>query len=467
LSLHLRIDSERHASDNPFFGKSFGFLEIVPEQLCFAIAEPEMVKENSANLTLIQRKGRLVELSERLDPAHTALIVIDVQNDFCHGDGVFGKLGFDMSWMDPAIEQTRRLLSEARKHRLLTVFVRGNEDGRYLSVPMAETYHRRGFVDGLACKDSWGADWYSDIRPSGASNEVNFIKYRFGAFEDTPLDLYLRSNGITTLITAGVITSGCVESTVRNAFWHGYAVVVPSDCVADASEERHRASLSKMAASFGDVVPAEQIIAIWRDGKHANMRHWEAEWKANQVLPSLREQVDPSHTALVLVDLQGNCGEADSSDASTAIERLLTAARRRHLMVVHVNTEESDLSISERMIARGKVKEVTGGCSLDRIAPGPDEDVLIKHRSGSFSDTALGLLLRSSLIRTVIIVGSDLNGSIESTVRQASDMDYYVALPSDCILDTVESQEGRASAFERLSRFASIATSNDIILSWS
>src|SRR4051812_35991328 len=104
-----------------------------------------MVKEISADLTLIQRKGRLVELSERLDPTYTALIVIDVQNDFCHADGFLEKLGFDMSWMAPAIEQTRRLISEARKPRLLTIFVRGNEDGKYFSVPMAETYHRREF----------------------------------------------------------------------------------------------------------------------------------------------------------------------------------------------------------------------------------------------------------------------------------------------------------------------------------
>src|SRR6476620_1401245 len=79
----------------------------------FRVPEAQMEVENSADQTLIQRKGRLVDLSERLDPARTALIVIDVQNDFCHADGVFGKLAFDMSWMDPAIEQTRRLISEA------------------------------------------------------------------------------------------------------------------------------------------------------------------------------------------------------------------------------------------------------------------------------------------------------------------------------------------------------------------
>ena len=326
-----------------------------------------MPAANSSGLTLIQRKGRLVELPERLDPARTALIVIDLQNDFCHRDGVFGKLGFDMSWMDPAIEQTRRLVAEAREQRLLIIFVRGNEDGKYLSVPMAETYHRRGFVDGLACRNSWGADWYMDIRPGETANEIDFIKYRFGAFEDTPLDLYLRSNGITTLVTAGVITSGCVESTVRNAFWQGYAVVVPSDCVADASEERHRASLSKMAASFGDVVPAEKIIEIWRGGKPANLRRWEREWKSTQAMASLASKTDPGHTALILIDAHRSDGTTGSAPLA-AIDRLLTRARQHGIMVVHVRTEHNAVSISEPMFENGSaVPEAKNSASSGEI----------------------------------------------------------------------------------------------------
>ena len=96
----------------------------------------------------------------------------------------------------------------------------------------------------------------------------------------------------------------------------------------------------------------------------------------------------------------------------------------------------------------------------------PDEELVTKHRSGCFSDTALGLLLRSSSIRTLILVGSDLTGSIKSTVRQASDRDYYAVLPADCILGADDSSEGRDAALERLGRFATVTTSNEIATAW-
>ena len=444
-----------------------------------------MADDTRSDPTIIELKGRLLELTERVDPAHTALIVIDIQNDFCHKDGIFGKLGFDMSWMDPAVESLRSLIAEARRQKILIIFVRGNEDGKYLSIPMAETYHRREFKNGLARKNTWGADWYVDLRPEDAPNEINFIKYRFGAFEDTSLDLYLRSNGIRTLIAGGVITSGCVESTVRHAFSKGYYVVVPGDCVADANEARHEASISKIAGSFGDVVKSTDIVEAW--AKHpSTSRNWQREAKLSHALPDLGAQIAPQHTALLLVDLQrdfcdpGGALARNGADigplqsALPAIENLLAGARSSGVMVVHLGTDNGELFASAVRLNRRSpgsadccLPRTPGIEFLDRVAPGSDEEVIIRHRSGGFGDTHLDLLLRSMGIRTIVVAGFGVCDGIESTVREASDKDYCVVLAKDCLASVGADQELETASFKVMERsFAQIVSSSDLLAGW-
>ena len=107
-------------------------------------------------MNAITEKGRLLTDEERLDPAHTALVLIDIQNDFCHPDALFGKLGNDLSMMPAMAERTRVLLQAARRKGMLILFVRATYDDEVLSAPLAETYHRRGFVDSQCLEGSSG-----------------------------------------------------------------------------------------------------------------------------------------------------------------------------------------------------------------------------------------------------------------------------------------------------------------------
>src|SRR5690606_21309431 len=129
----------------------------------------------------------------------------------------------------------------------LILFVRATYDGEVLSGPLAETYHRRSFLESQCAEGSFGADWYGGLAPDPAApNEVVVTKHRFSVFWGTDADLYLRANGIRTLVFAGVVTSGCVESSLRDAFFRDYYVVAASDCVTEASPERHGAALHKI-----------------------------------------------------------------------------------------------------------------------------------------------------------------------------------------------------------------------------
>jgi nicotinamidase-related amidase len=399
-------------------------------------------------VTAVTEKGRLLSDAERLDPAHTALVLIDVQNDFCHPEGCFGRLGNDLGMMPELARRSRGLLDAARRRGMLVLFVRATYDGEVLSGPLAETYHRRQFTDSQCLEGSAGADWYGDLRPDPAApNEVVVTKHRFSAFWGSDIDLYLRSNGIRTVVFAGVVTSGCVESTLRDAFFRDYYVAVASDCVAEASADRHRASLAKIDQAFGAVRSAADIAAVWDAARSARPdRSLQA--KQARMLGELRQRLDPAHSALVLVDLQQDfCGPdgvmarsgEDLAPIAAALHqagRVLDAARKAGMQVIHVRAEYGDADASDVSLFASRGVSGTACCRpgtpgadfLPAFMPRPGEWVVTKHRFSAFVDTRLELLLRSNGIRSLLVAGVATQCCVESTVRDASMRDYYVVV---------------------------------------
>jgi nicotinamidase-related amidase len=399
-------------------------------------------------LTVVESRGRLLSDEERMDPSHTALVLIDIQNDFCHPDGAFGKLGHDLSMMPPMAERTRVLLDAARRRGLLTLFVRATYDTEVLGAPLAETYNRRGFTESQCLEGTWDAGWYAGLAPDPARpQELTVTKHRFSAFWGTEIDLYLRSNGVKTVVFTGVVTSGCVESTLRDAFFRDYYVVAVRDAVAEASVDRHEASLRKIDQAFGAVRLADEVASIW-DRSNAPGIDISIEGKLKRALTTLPERVDPHHAALVLVDLQrdfcapdgvmGRQGE-DLSDITGAVAqaaRLLQAARAAGMAVIHVKAEyaaadASDVSLFTSKSVSGTFccrPDTTGSDFMPEVAPLPGEWVVVKHRFSGFVDTRLDLLLRSNGIRSIVVGGVATQCCVESTVRDASLRDYYVVV---------------------------------------
>jgi ureidoacrylate peracid hydrolase len=223
--------------------------------------------------------GSVLEtLEDQVGLGHTALVLVDIQNDFLHPDGTLPRAnlsGFmDMSMVPGMVGHARELLQAARQGNVLTVFVQMLGDLKYQSpaqVALQRRHRRPGSGDrgGSVLEGTWGADFYADIRPDGVSREVIVTKYRYSAFIGTNLDLVLRSNGIQTLVMCGDATSGCVESTTRDGFFHDYYVVTAGDACADFSRDRHEASLRKMEMSFGYVVPAAEVAGVWHAARVA------------------------------------------------------------------------------------------------------------------------------------------------------------------------------------------------------
>lgn len=415
----------------------------------------------------IRERGRILSLSERVDPGHTALVVIDVQNDFCHPNGITGRQGNDLAVMESMAARIRDVLVETRRLGLLTVFVRGHEDARYLHDPMAETYLRRDLAEGLVQKGSWAADWFGDIKPISAANEIDFIKHRFSAFADSPLDLYLRSNGIQTIVFTGVVTSGCVDCSVRDGYSLGYHCVVLADAVADSSLERHEASLRKLAQAFGTVTQSKDILEAWR-GRNAPSRNWTDATKRSTTPTTLADQFSPSRTAVLLM---GNAPDGRTDRKPHAeLDRLAAAARRAGVFIVHVVPDRHPLSRSGAALEREGLRSLpaTGeAMGTPVVRPQPLEEIVNSHRYGAFTGTRLDSLLRANQVRSVVIAGAGLATAIETTAREASDRDLQVTVVRDAIIDSDATGEQAQHSLSIIGQhFGRVASANEIVDVW-
>ena len=213
----------------------------------------------------------LTTLKQKIDPQWAALLVIDMQNDFCAEGGAFHKSGVNVEPLQKPADPIIRLIESAHRARVPVIFIRNvyNTPGAwYLSDVMLEQalrcWNGRYHSIPMCERDSWGGDFYEGIQPN--ENDLVITKHRFNAFVNTDLDLVLRSKGMRTVVACGVLTNICVESTVREAFFRDYYTVVPSDCVGTLDDELQRVSLRNLAFGFGLVANSEQIIQIWERG---------------------------------------------------------------------------------------------------------------------------------------------------------------------------------------------------------
>ncbi|MCE9663227.1 cysteine hydrolase [Halomonas sp. M5N1S17] len=206
-------------------------------------------------------------LEEILIPEKTALVVIDVQNDFFDADGVFSQAGRDMTLAQAHLPNMRKLIAEWQAMDLFTVFVRQVTlpDGRGDSPAWLRLKVRDGKSPNYTLKGSWGATFCEGIEPREQDPIIE--KLRPDAFLGTCLDMVLKANGIDTTVLIGANTEGCVESTVRSSAHHDYYTIVAEDAVASSNAQFHDASLALMKNRFL-VEPSSRII----DTVNANRR---------------------------------------------------------------------------------------------------------------------------------------------------------------------------------------------------
>jgi ureidoacrylate peracid hydrolase len=221
--------------------------------------------------TALAHVRMLSGLREKTRPDHTALLVIDMQNDFLAVDGLMAREGWDMSEAQRMATRLPVLIAAARGAGVFVVFVRNvysSERNFYLSDVWLEQAARRrpgGYTRFPVCAEgSWGGDFYNEIRPQLGDPIVT--KHRYNGFHNTDLDTLLRARGIRTIVFAGVSTHCCVESTARDAFMRDYYVVVVDDATATYSKEAHETALKNIDSLFGEVTTIAALREMWKGG---------------------------------------------------------------------------------------------------------------------------------------------------------------------------------------------------------
>jgi ureidoacrylate peracid hydrolase len=204
-----------------------------------------------------------------VDFTRTAVIVVDMQNDFGADGGVFHRAGIDISMIRAAVVPTRRVLKLAREAGIKVVYLKmafrsdlsdaGAPDSLYrvrrLRLGVGQVVRAPdGTESRILVRDTWNTDILQELAPE--AGDIVLYKHRFSGFYETELDAVLRQLGVEYLIFMGCTTSVCVESTLRDAMFRDYACVLLADCVGEPighglPRSNHEASLLLIQTMFG------------------------------------------------------------------------------------------------------------------------------------------------------------------------------------------------------------------------
>jgi len=208
------------------------------------------------------RRGR-VHLFDALDPARTALVVIDMQKTFLSPGAPV-----EVPMARGVVPEINRLAAGLRQLSVRIVWVQhanssvaGKSDWANFFDHFVADDVRARTIEGL----SPGADGQK-IWPEleVADDDIRIFKNRYSALISgaSPLERILRSHGIDTILIAGTKTNVCCEATARDAMMLDFKTVMVSDCCAALSDEEHRATLETFIQQFGDVMTADEVLGV-------------------------------------------------------------------------------------------------------------------------------------------------------------------------------------------------------------
>jgi ureidoacrylate peracid hydrolase len=208
---------------------------------------------------VLQRRGRY-HLFDRLEPARTALVVIDMQSTFC-APGSPAEVAASRGIVEPI----NGLTAELRKLGVPVIWVLhankrigGRSDWELFFNTIVADAVKEKTLESLAAEKQ---EVWSGLATSPADHTV--LKNRYSALiqGSSQLERLLRGMGIDTVLVAGTKTNVCCESTARDAMMLDFKVVMVEDCCAALSDDEHRSALENVIQQFGDVMTASEVVA--------------------------------------------------------------------------------------------------------------------------------------------------------------------------------------------------------------
>lgn len=199
----------------------------------------------------------------RWSPGRTALLIIDVQNDFCHRDGKLGgRPGFDRRGLDETLGRIDALASAARARQVPVIWLQAVYDRKYLVGPAL--LRRQGVTEDqdLCLEGSWGAE----LMLTPAQEDRVVVKHRYSAFQGTGLEAMLRDMECDSVVVTGVTTNTCVMASALDASFLGFFPIIPSDCVWSSAVDAHALILREASRLYADVLPSDTLLERWGSG---------------------------------------------------------------------------------------------------------------------------------------------------------------------------------------------------------
>ncbi|MBM4029324.1 MAG: cysteine hydrolase [Planctomycetes bacterium] len=201
----------------------------------------------------------LTTTNELVNPAHTAVLVIDMQNGIVHRNGPCPA----DTLLGQIIPRLGRLLAAAREARVLVTYAEFmHADARGASLldgPNLFCHRNKENVMSLA-EDQQEALTIAELAPQ--PGDLVIRKNRASAFSYTPLDAYLKARRIKSVLITGTSTRGCVLMTAVDAQMHGYYPVVLRDCVATGSPQAQEGALAWMESEMA-VLNSNEVLSAW------------------------------------------------------------------------------------------------------------------------------------------------------------------------------------------------------------
>ncbi|MGY1691389.1 cysteine hydrolase family protein [Geodermatophilus sp. SYSU D01105] len=197
-------------------------------------------------------------------PDDAVVLVVDVQNDYCHAEGTLGRRGVDCAEALTAVDRIGTLLPVAREAGVPVLHVH-TQHSRWTDTP---GWRRRGQggatiepeTDPIVAAGSWGAEPYGDLVADG---DFTFVKHRYSAFAFTPLELVLSAQARPTLVLVGLTSDVCVRATGVDAVSRGYRPVLVGDATATVGVVPQATACAEFAATIGPVVTTEDLLSSW------------------------------------------------------------------------------------------------------------------------------------------------------------------------------------------------------------
>lgn len=191
------------------------------------------------------------------DLGNIAVLIVDIQNDFCHDDGIFAQQGLDVTPAQEVAPQIQEFIEEIRQYGVPIIYTKQIETEDITPANLKRQF-ARGKLRAVCAPGSWGSDFYQ-LQPT--EHDYVLEKRTYDVFSNPELKRILGKHQVKTIVITGVNTDVCIDTTVRRSFTEGYQVVIPHDLVATMNRDGEKHYLAVFERFFGDVTDSNTVLS--------------------------------------------------------------------------------------------------------------------------------------------------------------------------------------------------------------